>query len=369
MGTSRLRQLIRLSGQRGLYPRNKRSQGGTLHLIIDADPIVYRCGFSSETPTYQVVYDDGEGHISEIHFSPKPGLGAAKLRDNWLNTNPPEYEILDSVKVSIPGTEEEAIAAVRTQLFSIEKSCKEYYRISEFSKISTILSGPGNFRDSIATVFPYKGNRDSSHKPYWYQSIRNYLSGEWGARIVHGREADDECSILARRDRDANTDYCIATIDKDLDQIPGKHYNYLKLVHHRQSVDDASRWFWQQCLSGDATDGVPGCYKLGPVGAERLIHAASSKRRSSAAVLSPVDADAAGAASYDDTRRIWSAIVAAYAQSQSKAGCPYVGRDPEAIALETARLVYLQQIEGELWAPPGEPKKWLPGYTPENDDE
>lgn len=295
------------------------------------------------------------------------------------------------MKVSIPGTEEEAIAAVRTQLFSIEKACKEHYGIEEFEKISTILSGPGNFRDSIATVFPYKGNRDSSHKPYWYQSIRNYLTSEWGARVVHGREADDECSILARRDRDAGNKYCIATIDKDLDQIPGEHYNYLKQVNHYVSVGAADRWFWCQCLSGDATDGVPGCYKLGAVGAERIVaevsaaHAGASSAGPGAipkhamaddkvpSAVTTTDAQAPSGRrrrSAAGTRGgIWSTIVSTYEASKAKAGCPYVGRDAEAIALESARLVYLQQIEGELWTPPGEPKKYLPGYEPETDDE
>lgn len=292
------------------------------------------------------------------------------------------------MKVSIPGTEEEAIAAVRTQLFSIEKACKEHYGIEEFEKISTILSGPGNFRDSIATVFPYKGNRDSSHKPYWYQSIRNYLTSEWGARVVHGREADDECSILARRDRDAGNIYCIATIDKDLDQIPGEHYNYLKHVNHCVSVGAADRWFWCQCLSGDATDGVPGCYKLGSVGAERIVAEAADYAGAIGAGPGTIPKHAmaddkvpSGTATDAHLRGrirrtaaaarggIWSTIVSTYEASKTKAGCPYVGRDAEAVALETARLVYLQQIEGELWTPPGEPKKYLPGYEPETDDE
>lgn len=281
------------------------------------------------------------------------------------------------MKVSIPGTEEEAIAAVRTQLFSIEKACKEHYGIEEFEKIYTILSGPGNFRDSIATVFPYKGNRDSSHKPYWYQSIRNYLTSEWGARVVHGREADDECSILARRDRDAGNKYCIATIDKDLDQIPGEHYNYLKQVNHYVSVGAADRWFWCQCLSGDATDGVPGCYKLGSVGAERIVSEAADAGATMVDAKVPSGTTTDAQAPSGRIRRtaastrggIWSTIVSTYEASKAKAGCPYVGRDAEAIALESARLVYLQQIEGELWTPPGEPKKYLPGYEPETDDE
>jgi hypothetical protein len=63
---------------------------------------------------------------------------------------------------------------------------------------------------------------------------------------------------------------------------------------------------------------------------------------------------------------IWEGIVREYAISQGIPGCPYLDRDPAAIALECARLVYLQQVEGELWTPPGAPKEWLPEYQ---DDE
>jgi len=55
-----------------------------------------------------------------------------------------------------------------------------------------ILSGPGNFRDSIATIKPYKGNRDPTHIPVHYSAIRQYMIDQYCAVVIHGREADDE---------------------------------------------------------------------------------------------------------------------------------------------------------------------------------
>lgn len=311
-----------------------------MHLIVDSDPIVYRCGFAAESSEYHLVYEEADGHVGEIHFSPGGKETAGAKMKAWLVEHP-AYTILEKEHVVIPGTEENALEAVRTQIYSIEKEVRDHYGVDEFSKISVILSGPGNYRDRLATIAPYKGNRDPSHKPYWYQSIRNYLTGTWGALVVAGREADDECSILARADAKNGTAFCVATIDKDLDQIPGNHYNYMKQVFYAQSESDAERFFWLQCLTGDITDGIPGCYRTGPAKAGFVL---SNLAR----------------------RDAWPIIVRAYRDSQQKKGCPYVDRDPAAVALEQAQLVKLQEYPGQLWMPPPGPDKILPEYR---DDE
>ena len=316
-----------------------------MHLIIDCDPCVYRAGFAAERNEYHLILDGDKG-VYEMHFAPQDGKTAGAQMKEWM-TKHPDHSILDKEHVVIPEHVEHALEAVRTQLYSIEKECRDHYEIATFDSIELILSGPGNYREALATVFPYKGNRDPDHKPHWYQQIRNYLTGEWGARVVSGREADDECSILAHRHMGEERSYVVATIDKDLDQIPGEHYNYMKQVFYAQSESDAERFFLEQCVSGDATDGIPGCYKSGPVRAAKLVQSlidGSPERNKQLA---------AG---------IWDGIVAAYAKSQLLPGCPYVDRDPSAVALETARLVKLQEYEGQLWRPDGPPHDLLPEY-------
>ena len=314
-----------------------------------------------------------------MHFAPRDGKTAGAQMREWI-AKYPHWTVVDKEHIVIPEPVEHALEAVRTQLYSIEKECRDHYGVDTFDSIELILSGPGNYREALATVFPYKGNRDPDHKPHWYQQIRNYLTGEWGARVVSGREADDECSILARRHLGEERPYVVATIDKDLDQIPGEHYNYMKQVFYAQSESDAERFFLEQCVSGDATDGIPGCYKSGPVRASKLVQSlldGSPVPRYSSGIHSGDSNTTAlrrKSAAKDNTlgrttqlvAGIWDGIVAAYAKSQLLPGCPYVGRDPAAVALETARLVKLQEYEGQLWRPDGPPHDLLPEYQ---DDE
>jgi DNA polymerase-1 len=309
-----------------------------MHLIVDADPIVYRCGFASERTDYYLVVESPEGEIRELHFTPKPKAHAGRQVKEWIADHP-GWIVIEKTKDVHPDSKEEALNAVDTQFQSIEKEVRDNLGIGSFEHITVVLSGPGNYREKLAIVFPYKGNRDPDHKPYWYQAIRDHLTHQWAARVVHGREADDECAILAHAQL-GKSSYVIATIDKDLDQIPGRHYNYLKQVHYIQSPADARLFFWQQCLSGDSTDGIPGCWKIGEAKARAFIskHGQSSDEA------------------------LWRSIVSVYAASTKVAGCSYVGCDPAAVALITARLVYLQQKEGELWNPPGTPHGLIEGY-------
>jgi hypothetical protein len=341
---------------------------------------VYRCGFAAERSEYHLIYWDESGQ-NEIHFAPDEKKHAGDKMKAWVAANP-DVEIMDKQRVVYPEREESALETVRTQLWSIEKAVREQYRIREFTDISVILSGPGNYRSALAKRFPYKGNRDADHKPYWYQSIRNYLTGSWGATVVSGREADDECSIIAWSYLNAESKrnkrvgrpvlnepvalrlpalranaFCVATIDKDLDQIPGPHYNYLKSVHYDQTPDAAELFFWRQVLSGDATDGIPGCYRIGDARATRIC-----AEFGAGAAEFGVDG---GAEFGGGLATAWCRVVAEYAESTKRKGCPYLECDAAAVALETARLVYLQQVEGELWNPPPEPHGRLPGYEDE----
>ena len=93
-------------------------------------------------------------------------------------------------------------------------------------------SDKSNFRYDIATIRPYKGQR-VSEKPHHYDRIRSFLVEYRGAIMCYGQEADDAMSIeqyklLGKEPSDCHT--VIATRDKDLDMVPGYHYN-LSLIH------------------------------------------------------------------------------------------------------------------------------------------
>lgn len=126
------------------------------------------------------------------------------------------------------------------------------------------LTGPNNFRYDI---YPgYKANRPP--KPKLYEAARIYMISKWGAVVTDGIEADDALSIEGSMD-EANV--CIASIDKDLLQIPCWHYNFVKGKLFKQDYDTAIRSFYAQLLMGDATDSIPGIKGIGPVKAGKLL--------------------------------------------------------------------------------------------------
>ena len=121
------------------------------------------------------------------------------------------------------------------------------------------LTGKGNFRFDVATIQPYKGHRDHSHRPQYYKELRQYLIDEHGAILIEGMEADDACGIDAHI---CNCPYTVCTIDKDLKMIGGNFYDYKRRELSEISEEEALRFFYTQCLTGDSSDNIPGLFKL-----------------------------------------------------------------------------------------------------------
>ncbi len=130
--------------------------------------------------------------------------------------------------------------------------------IAEESQV--YLSGKSNFRYKTATILPYKGTR-TPEKPFHYDTIRNYLAS-MGAIITEGSEADDYLG-LAQVEEEGPDQTCICTDDKDLNVVPGLHYNITKNLEFNVSLVEADRYFYKQVLTGDSTDNIPGLYNVG----------------------------------------------------------------------------------------------------------
>lgn len=132
------------------------------------------------------------------------------------------------------------------------------------------LSGKNNFRYN---VFPeYKANRLEAKRPKWEHEVKDYLVKEWNANWSEGCEADDMIGVRA-----LETDGFVASIDKDLDQIPGWHYNFVKKERYFVTSEEATRHFYYQLLVGDTADGVKGVYGVGPKKAKKLLDSCDSE--------------------------------------------------------------------------------------------
>lgn len=309
-------------------------------LLIDADPIVYRAGFASEKTGYQLVVENDKGALEELVFWPKlvddKSVSAGDQMKAYLAEHP-GLEVLHKERLVDPEPLSHCLHIVGQELRSIIAECGRKRPLHPDKGVTVVLSGPGNYREKLATLKPYKGNRDAAHKPYHYQAIRDYLTGEWGAKVIHGREADDEVSIRAWEAwRSGKKKRCVvATIDKDLDQVPGLHYDYRQHVFYEVSEELAEQTFWIQTLAGDATDNIGGCHKVGTGIATKLVTAWYNDNMTPA--------------------QMWEEVVNMYDDSRKLPGCTYQDKNPHDVALETARLVYMQRAEGELWNPPGVP--------------
>lgn len=126
-------------------------------------------------------------------------------------------------------------------------------------------SRDGTFR---AKLFPeYKANRTGA-RPRHYDAIKEYLIKKWGARIADRMEADDMLGIMQDKH---GTETVICSIDKDLLQIPGQHYNFVKKEWESVTFWEGLKWFYKQLLIGDTSDNVRGCSGIGPVKAGKAL--------------------------------------------------------------------------------------------------
>jgi hypothetical protein len=204
----------------------------TLAPVADADSFVYRCGFAAD----------------------------AQLKKEYKENNP-------------EATKEELAAYLLTQdykhiaLYNVKQQMKVIAGMFDENRLRTLLTGKGNYRENVASIQQYKGNRDSTHKPRYYQEIRDYLCEVWDAEIVEGMEADDKAGIIQWSHKDKSTIIC--SIDKDLFCIPGWHYNPNKGTVSYVTKTEADLHFWKQVGTGDATDHIPGLKGVGPKTVEK----------------------------------------------------------------------------------------------------
>lgn len=137
------------------------------------------------------------------------------------------------------------------------------------SKYIGYLQGRGNFRNEIATQAEYKGNRKSKPKPFWYNNIRQHLIDSYEFHVVDDMETDDALTILQNRLSDRQPVIC--SIDKDLLQSPGKHYNFNSQEISIVTNETALYLLATQILTGDSTDNIKGLHRVGPKKAEKIL--------------------------------------------------------------------------------------------------
>ena len=185
--------------------------------------------------------------------------------------------------------------------------------------------GPDNYRFDIDPN--YKGNRSDAPKPVHIQAIREYLVEEMGAIMNYGQEADDAMGIAATQHG-----HGIATLDKDLDGVPGVHYNWKKRSVYWVNPEAADQFFYKQMLTGDATDNIQGLFKRTGVKAMKK-------------VVEPLEYMDDPAEMYAHVKQVYMDAVAAKVMSSDES-------DVDRWLLQQGRCLWIRRKENELWVAP-----------------
>lgn len=117
------------------------------------------------------------------------------------------------------------------------------------------LSGSNNFRYAL---YPeYKANRKDKPRPRHLEACKELLITEWKCKVTDGVEADDALGIEHQYEYAWNETPILVSIDKDLLQLPGEHYNFVKKEFKTISPLQGLRNFYTQLIEGDASDNIP----------------------------------------------------------------------------------------------------------------
>jgi len=131
------------------------------------------------------------------------------------------------------------------------------------TKVIVCLTDTHNFRLDVWDG--YKGNRKNVVKPVNLQATKDFFKTRYETYQRPGLEADDCMGILSTHPTLLKGEKIIVSEDKDMKTIPGLLFNPAK--HDKPvkvSALDADRYFMEQTLTGDSTDGYPGCRGIGP---------------------------------------------------------------------------------------------------------
>lgn len=140
------------------------------------------------------------------------------------------------------------------------------------------FTGKNNYRNHIATTQEYKLR--NAARPFHYKNVKAYLQAmyEWVQKDWF--EADDLIKLWMIRNPG---EYICVTRDKDLHQIPGRHYGwelgkqpsfgpldidtlgFVKMNTKKKIIGGGEKYFYCQMLLGDTTDNIPGIKGMGDV--------------------------------------------------------------------------------------------------------
>lgn len=197
-------------------------------LVIDFDALLFKACCAVEKRSVKIINKITQEEFVRPNISSFWGrgksIGAELLEINKSRTTP--YEKDDFIIADIQEVEDFDIACSIVK-GTIKKYCHHLNTTTWYGYVG----GQGNFRETEATLIPYKQNRSELIKPLYYDQMKDYLVNTLGVESVHNREVDDQISTdcySAYRvwvKTKSNKDKIIGVVeDKDYRGNPGWFY-------------------------------------------------------------------------------------------------------------------------------------------------
>lgn len=218
-----------------------------------------------------------------------------------------------------------------------------------------VLTDPAeNWRRAVLPS--YKAFRKDSFKPLLLERLKDYMRDKYGAFHWASLEADDVLGILMTEPQDYPGKRILVGKDKDFLTIPGDYHRIGDLdINGKPVIRTTSKWetiryHLGQTLSGDATDGYPGCPGLGKTRVPELLDNPKLLIPQPGVITrGPNKGNSTTKWVAEPTRDLWAMVVSHY----KKAG------QGEAEALQNARCAHILWHEDydraneeiRLWTP------------------
>jgi len=221
-----------------------------VYLLIDGDIVAYRAAAVTDGRMYTIKGGNPEQvwkyKAEAVEYCEDRGIDKSII-DLTFFPDPPDH----ATKIV-----KQIMSGIKTNLASRFPNVK----------LVTYLTERGNYRNSIGAG--YKSGRKGLRRPENLVPCKQYLKDYYGATSEYGMEADDLMALDATR---LGEDKCVVcSVDKDLKQIAGHHYNFVNDELETITFAEGRRLLWIQVISGDSTDSIFSPRGLGKKAGEKL---------------------------------------------------------------------------------------------------
>lgn len=227
-----------------------------LVVIIDGDAIAHRASSAVETSRWRL-YPDGKDSYSTTYPKGTRKKDIPRTKGSVLE------------RVTTIEDVSHACQIAKNFMLKIKQAMEGYYEIYKYI-VYLSDSNKNDPRYKQAVTIPYKGNRPNK-RPKHLTAVREYLIKQHGAEICPGEADDMIASTMSFYVIQEDFMPIAVHIDKDIDQVPGRHYNFV--TGESYTIDPLqAQYNWAMLmLTGDTSDNIPGLKGVGKKTAEKIL--------------------------------------------------------------------------------------------------